>query len=235
MDKHPKDYFIPNFGVDHDIIATQSNYRKAGGKLAQTESIPACNSSTHPGCIAKANTNSPWKQKGDPIDDVHNFPAPTIVKTSEAAYVKPAKTGLALAESVPACNSSTHPGCKSAITSAPEHLTPLWKTDVELEDDIALIQSDPICNSSGCSQYLHPAKKDAHPINYGVPDFGVDRDMMNTRTHSEEAGEFDPSKIAPDAYEDEFDLKPIWERKPDLAGFKEGGYKNWMTAAYHLS
>jgi len=35
MDKHPKDYFIPNFGVDHDILTTHSNYKKAGGKLAQ--------------------------------------------------------------------------------------------------------------------------------------------------------------------------------------------------------
>ena len=53
MDKHPKDYFIPNFGVDHDILATHSNYKKAGGKLAQLEkhSIPACNSATFPGCL----------------------------------------------------------------------------------------------------------------------------------------------------------------------------------------
>jgi hypothetical protein len=59
MDKHPKDYFIPNFGVDHDIITTQKNYRTAGGKLAQLEksSIPACNSDK--GCAT--NTNSPWK------------------------------------------------------------------------------------------------------------------------------------------------------------------------------
>ena len=35
MDAHDKDYFIPNFGVDHDIITTQNNFKKAGGKLAQ--------------------------------------------------------------------------------------------------------------------------------------------------------------------------------------------------------
>jgi hypothetical protein len=111
MDKHPKDYFVPNFGVDHDIVTTQNNYRKAGGKLAQKESIPACNSSTFPGCVAGANTNSPWKQKGDAIDEAPNFPAPTVVKTSESA-IAPFKSGLkALAqnESVPACNSHTHP------------------------------------------------------------------------------------------------------------------------------
>ena len=35
MDKHPKDYFVPNFGVDHDIITTHNNYKNAGGKLVQ--------------------------------------------------------------------------------------------------------------------------------------------------------------------------------------------------------
>ena len=51
MDTHPKDYFVPNFGVDHDIIATHSNYKKAGGKLAQKQSIPACNSADFPKCL----------------------------------------------------------------------------------------------------------------------------------------------------------------------------------------
>ena len=52
MDKHPKDYFIPNFGVDSDIKSTLKNYASAGGKLAQKSSIPACNSADFPGCLA---------------------------------------------------------------------------------------------------------------------------------------------------------------------------------------
>ena len=48
MDKHDKDYFVPNFGVDHDIITTQNNFKKAGGKLMQMRSRPACNSDS--GC-----------------------------------------------------------------------------------------------------------------------------------------------------------------------------------------
>jgi hypothetical protein len=36
MDKHDKDYFVPNFGVDQDIIWTQNNLKNAqkarGGK-----------------------------------------------------------------------------------------------------------------------------------------------------------------------------------------------------------
>merc|ERR1711939_448740 len=57
MDAHDKDYFIPNFGVDHDIIPTQANLKNAETslkhqwKLAQMQSIPACNSADFPGCL----------------------------------------------------------------------------------------------------------------------------------------------------------------------------------------
>ena len=64
MDKHDKDYFVPNFGVDHDIITTQNNYRKAGGKLAQKQSIPACNSADFPKCL-KAETAADQKLQAD--------------------------------------------------------------------------------------------------------------------------------------------------------------------------
>ena len=39
------------------------------------------------------------------------------------------------------------------------------------------IRSDPICNSSGCTQYLFPEadKSKDWPKNYGVPNFGMDR------------------------------------------------------------
>merc|ERR1719499_1459704 len=80
-------------------------------------------------------------------------------------------------------------------------------------------RSDPICNSEGCTQYLHPKGKDKYPINYSVPDFGVDHDIITTQSNTiqesslDNAGEFDPNKIAPEAYETEFELEPIWERQ----------------------
>ena len=46
---------------------------------------------------------------------------------------------------------------------------------VQLDADIHL-DSDPICNSAGCTQYKHPdPKTDNWPINYPVPNFGQDR------------------------------------------------------------
>jgi hypothetical protein len=116
------------------------------------------------------------------------------------------------------------------VTSAPEHLAPLWKTDVELDED-NLVQSDPICNSAECSQYLHPKRKDDYPINYSVPDFGVDHDIRVTQSNNDAAGDFNPEHIAPDAYESaDFELKPIWERQPsfDKAPAKEKGLEHWL-------
>jgi len=45
-----------------------------------------------------------------------------------------------------------------------------------------LLQSDPICDSSGCNQYKFPeqAKKDEHPMDYPVPNFGRDGDVIGT-------------------------------------------------------
>ena len=39
------------------------------------------------------------------------------------------------------------------------------------------IQSDPICNSAGCTQYLHPTTEDWDK-NYFVPNFGADTEMI---------------------------------------------------------
>lgn len=47
--------------------------------------------------------------------------------------------------------------------------------------------SDPICNSAGCTQYLHPDKKPGHPVDYFVPNFGVDRDIADSQAHEAKA------------------------------------------------
>ena len=43
------------------------------------------------------------------------------------------------------------------------------------------INSDPICSSAGCTQYDHPSKDLGYKINYAVPNFGADQDMINTK------------------------------------------------------
>ena len=75
MDKHDKDYFVPNFGVDHDVITTQNNLKNAEKSLnhnwnlslaqANHTSIPACNSYTFPNCVKEAETAAPQKLQAD--------------------------------------------------------------------------------------------------------------------------------------------------------------------------
>jgi len=80
------------------------------------------------------------------------------------------------------------------------------------------MKSDPICNSSGCTQYKHPPSGDDWPKNYGVPNFGVDADVLDTQSNykaaEENAGgaDFDPSKLGAHEYNAEFELDPHWVR-----------------------
>ena len=43
------------------------------------------------------------------------------------------------------------------------------------------IKSDPICNSAGCTQYLHPGKELGYKINYPVPNFGQDHEIVQNK------------------------------------------------------
>lgn len=42
------------------------------------------------------------------------------------------------------------------------------------------LESDPICSSAGCDQYKHKKKERGYKINYPVPNFGRDTDMIDT-------------------------------------------------------
>jgi len=55
-------------------------------------------------------------------------------------------------------------------------------TGVEAEINTAA-QSDPINSSAGLNQYLHPKPRNSHPIDYPVPNFGVDEDIVATQSH----------------------------------------------------
>jgi len=44
------------------------------------------------------------------------------------------------------------------------------------------MQSDPICSSAGCSQYKQPEGPPSHPMDYKVPNFGMDHDILATET-----------------------------------------------------
>jgi len=58
----------------------------------------------------------------------------------------------------------------------------LWKVGKPDQQLIQLeIESDPICNSAGCTQYKHPESKEAkYDMDYPVPHFGMDRDIQGS-------------------------------------------------------
>jgi len=55
-----------------------------------------------------------------------------------------------------------------------------------------------------------------HPINYGVPDFGVDHDvkvsLANTEVAEENKPDFAPKPIPDEDYDATFEVTPSWER-----------------------
>ena len=49
------------------------------------------------------------------------------------------------------------------------------------------MQSDPICSSAGCTQYKQPEGEAGHPMDYFVPNFGMDQDIMDSQRHESNA------------------------------------------------
>jgi hypothetical protein len=48
-------------------------------------------------------------------------------------------------------------------------------------------KDDPICGSAGCTQYKFPDAKPGHPIDYPVPNFGMDHDIKATEASIKQA------------------------------------------------
>jgi len=69
-----------------------------------------------------------------------------------------------------------HPALDKDVISTNKHIS-------EAEDRLGMtmvqLRDDPICSSAGCTQYDHPKKKEAYKMNYFVPNFGVDQDIID--------------------------------------------------------
>jgi hypothetical protein len=57
------------------------------------------------------------------------------------------------------------------------------------------IESDPICSSAGCTQYKHKKKPLGYKINYPVPNFGVDTDIIDNHASLELAESMKSHKL----------------------------------------
>jgi len=139
----PMDYFVPHFGMDKDIIASEADEKVASALVG------------HAWAFKTPESWEKWRNRAKDTD--YNF-APALSD-----------------DMVISANSQK---------IAEEQKGNPYKWDLA-EDQPALVQTqdDPCYNSTGtCLQTLPPvgADPDAHPMDYKVPSFGPDPDMVST-------------------------------------------------------
>lgn len=206
---HPVDYFVPNFGVDKDILTTQRHIKEAETQLkrkmvlSQTEedirldSDPICSSA---GC-------DQYKHKKPKLGYDIDYPVPDFgadpdmegtltnealaskmvnhnwefgTEESKAKWHNVAKDTLY--DFAPHLDGDMQ-ATEKHLGDAEDRLNHKWVIqDVQTEENMNL-NSDPICSSAGCDQYKHKKPKLGYDIDYPVPNFGPDPDMVGTLTN----------------------------------------------------
>lgn len=58
-----------------------------------------------------------------------------------------------------------------------------WVIEDLQTDQQVNLESDPICSSAGCDQYRHKHGALGYDINYPVPNFGEDQDILDARNN----------------------------------------------------
>lgn len=135
---HPVDYFVPNFGQDHEIKAGFNAIKQAEKQLGVE-----------------------WK------------------------WTKPEKEEVV----EPYMRREMDPD----IAATQKHLADAEQTYGPWDVQTLQLESDPICDSSGCNQYNHPPLPETaaptHPMDYPVPNFGVDQEILDSMASLSEAEE----------------------------------------------
>jgi hypothetical protein len=198
---HPVDYSVPNFGVDSDIKNVQSALKETEKKLGawtpkkdkdgayvvpesaavQLADDPICSSA---GCDQYKHPEAP---KGHPVDyPVPSFGGdPDIETTANSIAIGEAQYNHKIIMGTEESKAQWHNPAKDVdynfapdldhdIVTSQKNLAnteQILGTSMDVQ-----IGSDPICSSAGCDQYEHPKIK-GHPMDYFVPNFGVDSEI----------------------------------------------------------
>ena len=189
----PKEYSVPDFGIDKDIADSHQSLANAEAdldhewNLAQLDSDPICSSS---GCTQYKHKKTP---RGYPID----YPVPDhgsdpdMDATQRSIAIGEASHSHKLVMGTPESKAKWHnvakdtqynfaPDLDHEIVSTQKHL---GDTETKLQhkwviEDVQL-ESDPICSSAGCTQYKHKKTPLGYPIDYPVVDNGADPDITS--------------------------------------------------------
>ena len=147
------DYFVPNFGADHHIIDNDTSLAAAEKQLKHKLVIEE---------MPEIPRNYP----------VANFGVDKDILDAQASIVS---TEDKLGEWTPKQD-------ENGFWKVPQ---PFDNSSYAYHDRDVFVQldeqSDPICSSAGCTQYKHPDFK-THPVDYPVPNFGGDHDILDSHT-----------------------------------------------------
>jgi len=150
IDSHPMDYPVPNFGVDHGILAAENSIAAAEKQLGRT-------------------WTPTLKPESDPVyydDGSKKGIDSDITQSLNSMADQEAEKG--------AWNPVQNKDGDWIVPGAIDNRSYSYEGDALVQ-----IGSDPICNSAGCTQYKHP-EVTSHPMDYPVPSFGVDHDVETT-------------------------------------------------------
>jgi len=135
----PMDYFVPNFGMDHNIIASEEDEKIASALVG------------HAWAFKTPESWEKWRNRAKDVD--YNF---------DPSLSQDMQTSL------------------SNMNNATQEYGPNYKWNLAADqpaESLVQLQSDPICSSAGCTQYKQPEGPEPHPMDYFVPNFGMDRDI----------------------------------------------------------
>lgn len=162
---HPMNYFVPNFGEDNEISASKKN-------TVFAEKVMGHN--------LEASFDKPPPPKRDYFvphfgEDEDILDAKAHIRGAEKSLKhkwEPERDGDG-SWNLPGELSSEYGNYKAEQGLA---ISALTQTDSNIQTS-----SDPICSSAGCTQYKHPGGKLGYDINYGVPHFGADIDINDSK------------------------------------------------------
>jgi hypothetical protein len=199
-------YTVPNFGQDKDIKDSLENTGKAESQLNHVwkavqlenaeksdimiESDPICSTA---GCTQYAHP-PPKDSTTEPPPAAVDYPVPNfgkdpdMVSTMNSIKIAEEMNTHKLVMGTPESKAKWHNVAKDTLydyhPSLDKDVISTNKHIAEAEDTLGFqmvqLQDDPIGSSIGVTQYLHPGPKEKpYPMNYVVPNFGVDQEILD--------------------------------------------------------
>lgn len=150
---HPVDYYVPNFGVDRDIMNTHDSIKHAEKRLGHE-------------------LYSDWK-KSDPHPQ--DYFVPNFGPDEDVANIKKlvANQESRLGHSwVPEQDDNGY----WIVPEAADNKSYTYASLLQLG-------SDPICDSANRATCAGKKAKNPYPMDYFVPNFGLDKDILDTQKH----------------------------------------------------